>query len=232
MGAAAAGDAADPLEFWRLFWFGAGWFGFVIMVLLGVCSLAALALAIENFLTVRRGTLVPRRLAEEVRDQLSQGNLPEAEKRCREEPGLLASLLLAGLGEIRNGPEAMDKAMAETAEDLNARLHRKIEYLNLLSSLGPMLGLLGTVWGMVVAFQQVAQTQGRADPGQLAGGIYQALYTTVFGLAIAIPGLTCYGLLRNRIDHLTSEAGVLAERVFAGVRRVRRKPPGDEGPPA
>jgi biopolymer transport protein ExbB len=212
---------AAEADFWWLLWFGAGWFGFAVMILLVLCSVAALAVVIENFLSIRRRVLIPNELAEGFRHHLAQGEGSKAERLCRERPSLLATVLLAGLQEVRYGYEAIEKAMEETAQDLNARLHRKIEYLNLLSSIGPMLGLLGTVWGMVVAFQKVAETHGRADPGQLAGGIYQALYTTVFGLVIAIPGFACYALLRNRVDQLSAECAVMAERLFSPLKRAR-----------
>jgi biopolymer transport protein ExbB len=219
---AQAGDAAaEQADFWRLLWFGAGWFGFMVMGLLAVCSVAALALVIENLLSIRRRVLIPAGLPEKFQHHLTQGEGSKAEQVCRDQPSFLATMLLAGLHELRHGYDAVEKAMEETAQDLNARLHRKIEYLSLLSSIGPMLGLLGTVWGMVVAFQKVAETQGRADPSQLAGGIYQALYTTVFGLVIAIPGFACYGILRNRVDQLSAECAVLAERLFAPLKRVR-----------
>jgi biopolymer transport protein ExbB len=211
----------DEQDFWYLLWFGAGWFGFAIMMLLGLCSVATLALVLEDFLSIRRGTLIPDGLAEDVHEKLQQGELEPAERLCKERPSFLAAVLLAGLGEAKHGYPAVDKAMEEAAHDHHARLHRKIDYVNLASSIGPMLGLLGTVWGMVIAFQKVAETHGRADPGALAGGIYQALYTTVIGLLIAIPGLICYGVLRNRVDGLTAETAKLAEKAVAPLKRLR-----------
>ncbi len=218
---ASAKPPAVEQDFWWLFWFGAGWFGFVIMMLLALCSVAALALALEDFLRIRRQVIAPSNLADEVYAHLAQNELAKAEQVCKDRPSFLSTVLLAGLQEARHGYEAAEKAMEDAAQDQNARLHRKLEYLNILCGIGPMLGLLGTVWGMVVAFQQVAVTQGRADPGQLAGGIYQALYTTVWGLLIAIPGLGCYGILRNWADKFSAEASVLAERTFAPFKRGR-----------
>lgn len=218
----AAGTAGPETEsFWWLFWFGAGWFGFVIMLLLVMCSVAALAVAIENIWSLRRSAIMPGEVADEVHQHLSQAEVTQAEQILKERRSVFSVVALAGLQEIRHGHEAAEKAMEETAQAEHARLHRRLEYLSLLSSIGPMLGLLGTVWGMVVAFQRVAETRGRADPGDLAGGIYQALYTTVIGLLIAIPGLACYGVLRNRIDQLTAECSGLAERVFAPLKRAR-----------
>jgi biopolymer transport protein ExbB len=222
LAAPAGGAPAGPAEdFWSLLWFGAGWFGFLILVLLVLCSVAALAFIIDAFLCLRRGVLMPPGLADDVRTALQQADLSAAEQACHGRPSFLATVLLVGLGEARHGYEASQKAMEDAAQDQNARLHRRLDALNLVSSVAPMLGLLGTVWGMVVAFQRVAETHGRADPGQLAGGIYQALYTTVIGLVIAIPGLVCYGWLRNRLDGLSAECSQLADRALAPLRRAR-----------
>jgi len=233
-GAAGAADASvqqGASDFWYLFWFGAGWFGFVIMLLLVLSSVACLALILESWLTIRRSVLIPQGLAGQCQDLLADGDGVGAESLCKASPSLLGILILTGLREARHSPEAAIKAMEDAAQDHHARLMRKIDNLNLLSSAAPMLGLLGTVWGMVIAFQRVAETQGRADPGQLAGGIYQALFTTVLGLCIAIPGFISFGLLRNRVDALVAEASRLAEKATQPLRRARLGKRVDGGTP-
>ena len=86
-----------------------------------------------------------------------------------------------------------------------------------------MVGLLGTVTGMIIAFQNVASTQGTASAPQLAEGIYQALITTVGGLMIAIPSIGAFAILRNRVDQYVSEAAYLAQHVFGPLRRNKKK---------
>lgn len=213
-------------DFWWLLWFGAGWLGFAIVALLLLSSVIALALILDNLLRLRRRNLVPLDLAEEVDGRLRRGDLSAVRRICAEDGSMLAAVLDSALDRMRQGPAAIDSAILSATQAEHARLQRKLDHLSIVSSVAPMLGLLGTVWGMVITFQKVAETQGRADPGQLAGGIYQALYTTVLGLMIAIPGLVCYGLLRNRIDQLAAEAADLAERLLSPLHRGRsvRKP--------
>ncbi len=100
----------------------------------------------------------------------------------------------------------MEDATAEQA----ARLFRRIEYLSVIGNIAPMVGLLGTVTGMLLAFKQVADTEGNAGAAQLADGIYQALVTTVAGLIIAIPSLGAFALFRSRVDQLVAEAAYAA----------------------
>ena len=109
----------------------------------------------------------------------------------------------------------MEDAVAEQA----ARLYRKIEYLSVIGNLAPMCGLLGTVTGMIFAFQQVAVSQGAAGAADLAEGIYSALVTTVGGLIVAMPALAAFAVFRNRIDQLIAEIAFVAQHVFTPVRR-------------
>src|SRR6185295_9739786 len=121
-------------------------------------------------------------------------------------------------------------AMAEQA----ARLLRKVEYLSVLGNLGPMVGLLGTVVGMLMAFKEVASTEGRAGAAQLAEGIYQALVTTVVGLIIAIPALGAFAILRNRVDQIMAEAAYAAQHALAPLKRgfvAAKAPPAPPPPP-
>ena len=105
----------------------------------------------------------------------------------------------------------------------SARLFRKIEYLSVIGNIAPMVGLLGTVIGMIMAFQEVASTQGMASAPQLAQGIYQALITTVGGLIVAIPAIGAFAIFRNRIDQFVAEAAFSAQNVFAPLRRKAKR---------
>src|ERR671914_570403 len=100
----------------------------------------------------------------------------------------------------------VEKAMEDATAEQAARLFRRIEYLSVIGNIAPMVGLLGTVTGMLLAFKQVADTEGSAGAAQLADGIYQALVTTVAGLIIAIPSLGAFALFRSRVDQLVAEA--------------------------
>jgi biopolymer transport protein ExbB len=133
--------------------------------------------------------------------------------------------LTHGISELEFGWNSVEKAVEEALAEQSARLFRKIEYLSVIGNLAPMVGLLGTVIGMIVAFQNVASTQGTASAPQLAEGIYQALVTTVGGLLVAIPSIGAFAVFRNRIDQLVAEAAFQSQHVFSPLRRKAKRTP-------
>lgn len=214
---ASQGNAeGDKAGFWELIW-ASGWVGFIIIFL----SIAAVALAIEQVMTLRAPVLMPPGLAEQVRDLLAAGKMAQAVEVCHLQPSLLAYVLEAGMAETDGGWPAIEKAMEEALAEQSARLFRKIEYLSVIGSLAPMLGLLGTVIGMVMAFREVAATQGAARAADLAQGIYLALVTTVEGLIVAIPALAVFAVFRNRLDQMVATTARVAEHVFLPLKRRR-----------
>ena len=191
-----------------------GAIGYIIVAL----SFVMLALVFEHLLTIRRTTLMPTGMAEDIQKLIQQGQIKVAEDRCRASPSLLGHLLGAALPEVDLGYSAVEKAMEDAAAQQAARLMRKIEYLSIISVVAPMLGLMGTVWGMILAFMEFER---KANPqvSELAPGIYKALVTTLFGLIVAIPAITAYGFFRNRIDELVAQTALTAEHVFAEFKR-------------
>jgi biopolymer transport protein ExbB len=142
---------------------------------------------------------------------------------------VLAFVIAKGLEEVDSGWASMEKSMEDALAEQSARLFRKIEYLTAIGNIAPMIGLLGTVVGMIFAFQQVALSRGSAGAGDLAEGIYQALITTVGGLLIAIPALGAFAVLRNRVDQLVAEVAYEALHVL---RPLKRRSPGGGPAPA
>jgi biopolymer transport protein ExbB len=191
--------------------------GVVIMLL----SVAAVALVIEHVMTIRKPVLMRPGLGDEVRHLLAEGKVTPARQKCRAEPSFLAFVLEAGLAEAEGGWSAIEKAMEDAAADQSARLFRKIEYLSVIGNIAPMLGLLGTVIGMIFAFREVADTQGAARAADLAEGIYLALVTTVEGLIVAIPSLAAFAVFRNRVDQLVAEVAYVTQHVVAPLKRTR-----------
>lgn len=191
-----------------------GTIGYVIIAL----SIAMIALIFEHLLTIRRGVLMPGQLAENAHALLSQGQLKQAEQLCKTQPSFLAYVLTAGIAEAQLGYAAAEKAMEDASQQQAARLYRKIENLSVISTLAPMLGLLGTVWGMILAFMEF-EVKANPQVAELAPGIYRALVTTLQGLSVAIPAIAAYSLFRNRVDELVAQSSLMAEHVFAGYRR-------------
>jgi biopolymer transport protein ExbB len=199
--------------------------GGAIGYLIGVLSLIMVALIIDHLLNIRRSTLMPPGLAEEVHRRLGQQDIVGAKQVCDEHPGFLSRLLYSGLDEVGVGYASIEKSMEDAAVEQSARLFRRIEYLSVIGTIVPMLGLMGTVWGMIQAFVEFEQ---KANPqvSELAPGIYRALVTTLLGLAVAVPSLSAFAIFRNRIDELAAEATLLAEHVFADFRRATQKKAG------
>ncbi len=199
--------------------FSGGVMGVGIMFLLILMSILAVYLVVDQALALRKKELVPADLVENVRQLLAQGKLKEADQTCRDRPCPLSFVLQSGISEIEYGWPAVEKAIEDSTAEQAARLYRKLEYLSVIGNIAPMLGLLGTVTGMILAFRQVALSQGTAGAGDLAAGIYSALVTTVAGLVIAIPALGAFAIFRNKIDEIISDTAYSAQHVFGSVRR-------------
>jgi biopolymer transport protein ExbB len=210
--------AKQPVSLLEMIWDGT-FIGGSIQIIFLALSVSAVALCIEHVMHIRHDVLMPPGLAEQTHELLKQGQTSLAEQQCRMQPSFLSYVLHAGLSELDGGWSVVEKSMEDTAAEQAARLFRKIEYLSVIANLAPMLGLLGTVIGMVVTFKTVAETQGVANVSDLAGGIYLALITTVEGLVIAIPTLAAFAYFRNRVEQLVAEAGALANHVFTPLRR-------------
>lgn len=216
-GADVAGTRGARLDFRELARAG----GIIGAIIAGL-SVAMVALIVEHFFSIRRKALMPNGLAEALHQQISAGRFLEARQQCKSRPSFLAHVVEAGLAEADLGYEAVEKAMEDAATEQAARLFRKIEYLQVIGTLAPMLGLLGTVWGMILAFLEF---ESKANPqvAELAPGIYRALVTTLMGLGVAVPALAAYAIFRNRIDELAAEATLMAEQVFAEYKRAVAK---------
>jgi len=220
----------------RSFWgilFAGGISSVLIMLVLFALSIAAVALCVEHIMTIRHSVLMPEGLGEEVRELLRAGNIQAADKACQLRPSFVSFVLRAGMSEVEGGWPAVEKATEDATAEQAARLFRKIEFLSVIANIAPMVGLLGTVMGMIFAFQEVADTQGAARASELAEGIYTALVTTVGGLLVAIPSLAAFAIFRNRVDQLVAEAAYTVQHALAPLKRapVRRGKPATPSPP-
>jgi biopolymer transport protein ExbB len=227
---AAAADPSpaqkQPLTFWQII-FSGGPLGIANMVVLIGLSITALALAADDLRIVRKSRIIPDGLSDEVRELVAASELARARSACKAYPSFLAAVILHGLSEAEGGWAEIEKAMEDATAEQAARLFRRIEYLSVIGNIAPMVGLLGTVTGMLLAFKQVADTEGNAGAAQLADGIYQALVTTVAGLIIAIPALGAFALFRSRVDQLVAEAAYAALHALSPLkqRRESNQPP-------
>ncbi|WP_434092569.1 MotA/TolQ/ExbB proton channel family protein [Roseiconus lacunae] len=193
--------------------------GALILIVLLALSFFAAYLVFDQVMTLRHGEVLPEGLGESVRQALLTSRLAEADAACRREPSVLSVVLLSGLAEIEFGWLQVEKAVEDALAEQSSRMMRRIEYLSVIGNIAPMVGLLGTVTGMIFAFQQVATTRGAAGAGDLAEGIYQALVTTVGGLIVAIPSLAAYAIARNRVDSLIADVAFQTQHALAPIKR-------------
>ncbi len=177
----------------------AGWIGGVI----GLMSLASATFIIEHFLTIRRSTMMPDAEVEAVRELIEKRDFKACIDHVSGSKTMFGDVLAMGLRHGRHGFDAMHEAVEERAGAWRSRLFRKVEYLNIIGNLCPLLGLLGTVLGMIEAFAKMNALHGAYGPEDLAGGISLALTSTFLGLVVAIPSLGFFGVCRNRIDSIT-----------------------------
>jgi biopolymer transport protein ExbB len=207
-----------PLTIWQIL-FSGGPLGIAIMAVLIGLSITALALAADDLRIVQRSRIIPDGLSEEIRDLVAAGEFGMARSACKAHPSFLAAVVMHGLNEIDGGWPEIEKAMEDATAEQAAGLFRRIEYLSVIGNIAPMVGLLGTVTGMLLAFKEVADTEGHAGAAQLADGIYQALVTTVAGLIIAIPSLGAFALFRSRVDQLVAEAAYAALHALSPLKK-------------
>jgi len=194
---------------------GIGW-------LLWVLSIVTVAIIVQYFIAIRRSTLLPPAVQEQIQALFDEKQYREAIEVTEGEPSLLSYVIHSALSEAAHGYPAMERAMEEAAEERTTKLLRHIEWLNLIGNISPMLGLLGTVWGMIQAFFEIAAQAGGVDVQKLAPAIGIALVTTLLGLSVAIPALAVYSIMRGRIDALSSEAVMTGQELISTFRPGRK----------
>ncbi len=194
------------------------WVGSAMIWVLIAMSVASVALIILAWMKNRPQYMLPPELVQQARTLVQEGRYPEALAMLERSPTDFARILHAALTAAPGGYDAMARSSEQMADELVVRRFRQIEPLNVLGQVAPMLGLFGTVYGMIVAFMTIASMGGTADPVALAGGIGTALVTTFWGLLIAIPALSAYAVVRNTVDASSAAAARESELIIARFR--------------
>ncbi len=192
--------------------------GSLIIWFLLLLSIMSISLIGNLAITNQRKAIVPPDIVDEARRLLASGDYRGALEATGRDKSDFSRILHAALNEASHGFAAVIRSLEQTADELATVRLRRIEYLNVLGQVSPMIGLFGTVYGMILAFQAIVVAGGNADPVLLAGGISTALTTTFWGLVVAIPALAGYGIIRNKIDELSAEATGTAEELLKQFR--------------
>ena len=211
---AGAAPAAEMLTLAELMRMG-GWLRYVLAAL----SVLGLALIVYYALVLRTRAVAPAAQALRLRELMKERRGREARELCAQQPTALAAVAAAGLDFLKENPAAAPGMLKEIMESEGARqagrMQNMIHYLVDLSAVAPMVGLLGTVIGMLRAFNSVAFDLAKARPMELAGGVAQALITTIAGLIVAIPAMMAYSWFRGRVIKLTGQLEEAATDLLA-----------------
>lgn len=227
--APAAGGADAALEARRnesfLMWMirASGLFGFLIALV----SFVMVSLIVMQLLQLRRDNYLPAAFIEDFERLLNDKNYQGAYEAAKANDSFIGKVLAAGMARLSRGYEDALQGMQEVGEEETLTMEQNIGYLALVGSVAPMLGLLGTVQGMVASFQVIATSVSAPKPYELADGISTALFTTMEGLAVAIPAIICYSLFKNRLSKFVMEAGFVSEELmkrFQGMGKTAAAP--------
>ena len=177
-----------------------GW----LMVPILMCSVVSAAIAVERLWTLQRRRVLPKNLLANSWAALKQDNLSRQNVRLLRKQSPLGYVLAAGISNVKRGRELMKEAMEEATHKVSQDLERYLTALGIIASIAPLLGLLGTVIGMIDVFDNLMR-QGAGNANLLAGGISTALVTTASGLSVAIPALMFHRFFLRRVDELVVE---------------------------
>lgn len=169
------------------------------------CSVVALAIAIERFFSLRRASIDTREFMDTMRTVLRQNRIQEAIEICDETEGPVARIMKAGILKHNRSKEDIREAIEDAGHLEVPRLERYMSALATCANIAPLLGLLGTVTGMIRCFAMIQDKQGQVNPSDLAEGISNALVTTAAGLTIAIPTLVVYNYFVTRVENMVLE---------------------------
>jgi biopolymer transport protein ExbB len=222
-GAAFGQDEGDVVEehgFLMVAFGGGSAIGFIIVSVLLLLSIAMGALAIEHFVTIQRDKMVPPEVVVELETLLDEEQYEEAINLCEASKNYITNIVGSAIARVGEGYESMSDAAENATEEENLKLLQKISWLGLIGNVAPMIGLLGTVLGMVVAFKDIAQSATQPTPAELAGGIYVALVTTIWGLVAAIPALSLFFTFKMKVQRLSFELSAVAMEIVERFKPV------------
>lgn len=192
----------------------------IVFLLLSVCLVALL---IVNLLYARRDNVCPKDLIDQFEAKLNDKAYQDAYNLAKSDESFLGLVLSAGLEKLQLGYAQSIEAMQEVGEEENMKLEHRLSYVALIGTISPMVGLLGTVQGMIESFQVIAFAGTTPKASELAEGISKALVTTLFGLMIAIPAIALHNILKNRMSQLVLEVGIMSERLMSRFQNVGKK---------
>ena len=179
-----------------------------------------IAIILTNALTLRHKHIIPPELVDQVDTLLKQKQAKAALELCQGSDSLVGKMMAAGISRVGRGFQPAMDYLGDVGQEEAMKLNHKLSYLSVIGSISPMLGLMGTVRGMILAFSQLAQSGAQPSPAQLSGSIQLALVTTFEGLLVAVPALFAYSLFRNHLARAVTEADMVVGELMSRFQGV------------
>jgi biopolymer transport protein ExbB len=218
--ASGEGKVEAKMTFWEIVT-RSGWFGILIWIGLIVCSVISVALIVDSYLTIQEKKIAPKSLVDDVRSSLSEGDLLKALQQCENNPVPLSRILKAGFTNAEEGFEVVQDAVGVAADMEGEKLLQRVTYLSVISNTTPMLGLIGTVQGMIFAFFNLGKmAAGAAQQAMLAINISHGLWATAVGLGTAVPAGIFFFYFKNRATRIILHMEALTLDLIKTLRNV------------
>ncbi len=200
--------------------------GGLLMWLIAFLGLVALVTFLEKLFHFHRAQINTADFINGIRNALKRGNVVESIALCDETPGPVPAVVKAGIASLDRSREEIREAMEDAARAEIARLERRLVIIATVAQIAPLIGFLGTVLGMIQMFKVIQEAQ-LPSPGQLAGGVWQALYTTAGGLIVAVPAYIAYNYLVSRVQNLVLDMEKSANEIIRFLTRGELVPDAD-----
>ena len=221
---AVGGAPAEPARTPNLFWHIVRSAGIVFGPLLLLISIGLVALIVLLAMDLRLGVAIPPGFVEEFTDTVNKRKFKEAFDMARNDNSFVARVMTAGMGRLQYGIEDAREASYNMVETIKASKEQLIAYLATIGTLGPMLGLVGTVFGMILAFMELAKPGSTPRPDKLADGISHALVVTLLGIGLSVPAIFFHALFKNRLTRLTMDTSNIADDLLTQMYHNSKRP--------
>lgn len=228
--AAPEGQKVELSKKTSLFWHLIHSLGWVFLPLFLVVSIALVALIVLLAMDLRMSVAIPPGFVEDFTDTVNKRRFKEAFDMSRADNSFLARVLTAGMGRLQYGIEDAREAAYNMVDNIRASKEQLVTYLATIGTLGPMLGLVGTVFGMILAFMELGEPGKTPRADKLAAGISHALVVTLVGIALSVPAIFCHAIFRNRLIRISMDTGSIADDLLTQMYHNSKRPAPAGGP--
>jgi biopolymer transport protein ExbB len=198
--------------------------GFTFGLILLLVSIALLSIVVLLFMELRMSVAIPPTFVEEFTDTVNKRRFKEAYEMAKEDGSYLGRVLTTGMSRLQYGLDDAREAAFNMTESIKAGKEQLVVYLATIGTLGPLLGLVGTVWGMILAFMELATTSSGVNAQKLAGAISHALVVTLLGIGLSVPAIFAHAFFKNRLIRVAHDTSNVADDLLTQMYHNSKKP--------